>query len=325
MFHECTYIHTYITSRQFPCGVGTYNRAPFRLILTYLTCFFDVHSSCHARSMASVDYSEVPVKEKNLHTPPLEEIVEVLSAGLPATFESVEVSVVDSPDLTQPPFHLTSSGLSGSSKLVEVGGVPYLLPLVQRDKIYDLARLMQHLKRDPGFIIGAGAGPWPYTGVNCEYYDGTWRGRGGAVIKVVVKKRIGEANFISAIRETLKNHYGDKIVGLGGTFLLRKGRGKFHVMPAFSTTPLCSDSDVDNWLHYFEMAAPMNVVGTLITGDPDLDLRVQHFHGWGEHGDGGHYHYDTTPETVEYEGYFALAESIIRVDAPQVTHTVGRD
>ncbi|KAJ0176306.1 hypothetical protein K1T71_008480 [Dendrolimus kikuchii] len=44
------YLHTYITSRQFPCGVGTSNRAPFRLILTHLTCFFDIHNSCHARS-----------------------------------------------------------------------------------------------------------------------------------------------------------------------------------------------------------------------------------------------------------------------------------
>lgn len=33
------------------------------------------------------------------------------------------------------------------------------------------------------------------------------------MIKVVAKKRIGEANFITAIREALKNHYGDKVVG----------------------------------------------------------------------------------------------------------------
>ena len=26
------------------------------------------------------------------------------------------------------------------------------------------------------------------------------------------------------------------------------------------------------------------------------------------HGDGGHYHYDTTPDEVEYIGYFNLAE-----------------
>lgn len=52
---------------------------------------------------------------------------------------------------------------------------------------------------------------------------------------------------------------------------------------------------------------------------------MQHFHGWGEHGDGGHYHYDTTPDEVEYEGYFALARSVVRIDRPEHSHDVGRD
>lgn len=50
-------------------------------------------------------------------------------------------------------------------------------------------------------------------------------------------------------------------------FVLREGRVKFHVMPDFSATALCTDSDVDNWLHYFEMRAPITHVGTLVTGD----------------------------------------------------------
>ena len=40
-----------------------------------------------------------------------------------------------------------------------------------------------------------------------------------------------------------------------------------------------------------------------------LDLRIEHTHGLNvEKGQGGHYHYDTTPEVVEYHGYFNLAE-----------------
>lgn len=64
--------------------------------------------------------------------------------------------------------NIVHSGLAGDVKLVEIGGPPYLVPLVKRDKIYDLNLLLQHLKRDPGFLAGAGAGPWPYLGVNCE-------------------------------------------------------------------------------------------------------------------------------------------------------------
>uniref|UniRef100_A0A2A4J2U6 DUF1907 domain-containing protein n=1 Tax=Heliothis virescens TaxID=7102 RepID=A0A2A4J2U6_HELVI len=372
-----------------------------------------------SNNMASVDYKKVPIKEKPLFQPPLQEIVDVLSAGLTSTFETVNVSAEDSPDLTRSPYNLTSPGLTGNARLVEIGGPPYLLPLVQRDKLYDLAALAQHLQRDPALVAGAGAGPWPHIGVNCEgiinlsIRNGTVdqgtrivsvepvgaakgssrylqrqlpssetrtallgnyllsegkpgkgtrivsvepvgaakgssrylqrllpssetrtallgnyllsEGKPGKVIKVVAKKRIGPSNFITAIRETLKNHYGDKIVGLGGMFLLRAGKVKFHVMPDFSSSALCTDDDVDSWLHYFEMSAPITHVGTLVTGDHGLDLRVQHFHGFSQHGDGGHYHYDTTPEAVEYEGYFALASHIIRVDAPDQTHAVGRD
>lgn len=52
---------------------------------------------------------------------------------------------------------------------------------------------------------------------------------------------------------------------------------------------------------------------------------MQHFHGWGEHGDGGHYHYDTTPDSAHYEGYFLPARSVYRIDAPEHTHALGRD
>ncbi|KAJ2952415.1 hypothetical protein O0L34_g6721 [Tuta absoluta] len=324
-------------------------------------------------SMASLDYNKLSFKEKPLHTPPLDEVADVLTRGLLSNFATVNVSVVQTPDLRQPPYHLTSPGLSGNPKLVELGGPPYLVPLVQRDKLYDLAALAKHLGRDPAFLAGAGAGPWPFLGVNCEgiinlsIRNGTVDqgtritsvqpvgaakghsgyltqrlpssetrtallgnyllsdGAPGLVIKVEAKKRIGDDNFITAIRETLKKHYGDKVVGLGGMFVVREGKVRFHVMPDFSSAPLCSDADVDSWLHYFEMRAPITHVGTLVTGDHGLDLRVQHFHGFSEHGDGGHYHYDTTPATVHYEGYFALASSVIRVDAPADTHAIGRD
>ena len=59
--------------------------------------------------------------------------------------------------------------------------------------------------------------------------------------------------------------------------------------------------------------------------DPGLDLRVEHGHGWGENSQGGHYHYDTTPDEVEYLGYYNLAEFCYRVDKPEDTHQLGRD
>lgn len=60
------------------------------------------------------------------------------------------------------------SGLGGNPQLLDIGGVPYLLPFVNREKLYDLASLSKTLKADPAFLLGAGGGPWPHIGVNCE-------------------------------------------------------------------------------------------------------------------------------------------------------------
>lgn len=81
--------------------------------------------------------------------------------------------MVDCPDLTKQPFTLAKPGLDGNTKLVELGGVPYLLPLVKKEKIYDLKKIAISVKSDPAFIIGAGAGPYPHAGVNCEVFLST--------------------------------------------------------------------------------------------------------------------------------------------------------
>ena len=40
-----------------------------------------------------------------------------------------------------------------------------------------------------------------------------------------------------------------------------------------------------------------------------MDLRIEHSHGYNFQGEGGHYHYDITPDEVEYRGIFTLGES----------------
>ena len=50
------------------------------------------------------------------------------------------------------------------------------------------------------------------------------------VLEVKASKRTGEDNYMKCIRTTLNAHYGDKMVGLGGTFLVEKGTAKLHVM-----------------------------------------------------------------------------------------------
>jgi hypothetical protein len=320
-------------------------------------------------STMSVNYETLSIEKKPLDRPPLEELAKVLNKGLRSEFEEVKVEVVECPDLTQQPFTLAKKGINGSTKLVEIGGVPYLLPLVKRDKVYDLKKLATMIDADPAFIIGAGAGPHPYAGVNCEgiinlniakgVVDQQTRiskvdpaneavpiqeilpnsetrlallanlfvseGAPGKVLKVHVKKRTGKKDFITSIRQVLVNEYKNKVVGLGGVFLLKEGKAKQHVMRDFSKTPINTDEELNNWLKFYNMSAPLVTVGTLINSDHGLDLRVQHFHGFSHHGEAGHYHIDVTPDTVEYLGYFNTGEEIYRVDRPVETHQFGRD
>ncbi|XP_059481340.1 ester hydrolase C11orf54-like [Neocloeon triangulifer] len=321
-------------------------------------------------NMSVIPESEVPVQKKSLHVPQLSEITDVLQSGLPSYFSEVQVRTVDCPDLTQEPFTLACEGLGGNARLLDVGGPPYLLPLVQRQKLYDMS-YFGSLSEMPGrsFIIGAGAGPWPYYNTNCEMIanllveskvptvNQTWTARvstvdgsciaaqvpanesrnallgnfycseglPGQVIEIECKNRIGVDDFIASIRNVLKNKYGNLPVGMGGVFVMKAGMARQHVMPDFSTVPLETDDELNNWLRFYEMSAPLVALGTLISTDPNMDLRVQHFHSFSNHGEAGHYHNDTQPENAHYLAYLGVADYIYRLDRPLVTHQVGRD
>lgn len=57
------------------------------------------------------------------------------------------------------------------------------------------------------------------------------------VIEVQAKRRTGELNFVSCMRQTLEKHYGAKPVGMGGTFIVQKGKVKAHIMVSLRLLP----------------------------------------------------------------------------------------
>ncbi|KAF4113497.1 ester hydrolase C11orf54 homolog [Onychostoma macrolepis] len=151
-------------------------------------------------------------------------------------------------------------------------------------------------------------------------------GKPGKVIEVRACRRTGEDSLVSCMRKTMEERYGEKSMALGGTFVMQKGKAKIHIMPReFSACPLNTNEDVNNWLRHFEVSAPLIFQTVMVSRDPGLDLRVEHTHGFSHHGEGGHYYIDTTPNTVEYLGYFLPAEFIYRIDRPTETHSIGRD
>lgn len=50
------------------------------------------------------------------------------------------------------------------------------------------------------------------------------------VIEVRAKKRTGSNSLVTALRKTLEDHYPDKSLALGGTFIIQKGKAKIHIM-----------------------------------------------------------------------------------------------
>ncbi|KAI4884442.1 hypothetical protein NFI96_032110 [Prochilodus magdalenae] len=308
-----------------------------------------------------------------LHVPDLDELCQVLEKGLKRNFEDAEVCVAKCPDLRQAPFQFPVAGLCGKPRITDVGGVPYLIPMAHKDKVYNMNTVAKELELPGAFMLGAGAVSSKTVGMNAElmplvltesegkpavngsYFasinpvDGkclqekysdrfhdcdlgllanlfACEGKPGKVIMVKASKRTGEDSLVSCMRKTMKEHYGDKTLALGGTFIVQKGKARIHIMPReFSPCPLNTNEDVDKWLKHFEVSAPFICQSVMVSKDPGLDLRLEHTHGFSHHGEGGHYYIDTTPSIAEYLGYFLPAEFIYRIDRPTETHNVGRD
>ncbi|KAF8791779.1 Ester hydrolase C11orf54 like protein [Argiope bruennichi] len=290
------------------------------------------------------------IEEYKLFQPSLDEAAIVLQDGLSEIFSYVDVQVVNCPDLREKPYIFGAEGLCGN--------------IMRGLGVYDFREISKNIRMPNAFIIGPGAGPRPHIGINCEMManlklgeneninthvakldkDGACelvklkdntqfcllgnlfisQGKPGKVLKVVAKNRKGSSNFVTTMREALANMF-ESPVGVGGVFVIKSGKAKLHIMPDYSETPLKSTEDVNNWLKFFNMPAPLSCLSVFVSSDPGLNLRVEHTHCFSDHGVGGHYHEDTTPEDVEYEGYFSLAETLYRIDQPYEVTDFGKD
>ncbi len=55
-------------------------------------------------------------------------------------------------------------------------------------------------------------------------------GEPGKVLEIKAKCRIGEDDFVHCLRKAVGARYGEVAVAMGGVFLLKKGKAKFHIM-----------------------------------------------------------------------------------------------
>mmetsp|Transcript_22511 Transcript_22511/g.43841 ORF Transcript_22511/g.43841 Transcript_22511/m.43841 type:complete len:210 (-) Transcript_22511:179-808(-) len=161
-------------------------------------------------------------------------------------------------------------------------------------------------------------------------------GKTTPVVKVRVKKRKGEDNFVTCMRKGLAKALEESKVkvdgaksaqiGIGGVFKVVSGKIHGHVMPDFKKTVMIDGPEVDEWLNFYEMGPDLTCLSVFLSGDPakadqdskedfGLDLRLEHTHFFSQSKkEGGHYHFDKTPDDVEYIGYFLPAPVVYRVD-----------
>ena len=154
----------------------------------------------------------------------------------------------------------------------------------------------------------------------------------GPVVKITARSRKGnQKSFTECLRRALHDAYGDaRPISMGGVFLIKSGKARFHVMPDFppkSELPFKSPKQLNDWLTSHNFEAPIVCLTVFHSADPGkrLGLRMEHTHCFSVEGGerGGHYHYDLEAgdgvEEVEYEAYFNTAKAIYRTDKPDVT------
>ena len=152
------------------------------------------------------------------------------------------------------------------------------------------------------------------------------------VLKIEARTRIGDEPSLSqSIRQALSTlvEAGDhRQIGMGGVFTVQAGQVRAHVSPDYDRIPFEYYDAVRNevtrqdFLKFYDGMGPdLMCMSVLWTGDPtggELHLRSSHEHthffSTAGRAEGGHYHYDVTPETIAYTGYFHLAERVVRVN-----------
>lgn len=215
----------------------------------------------------------LPYKSANFWFPELNVVADELRCGLSRYFSSVDVSVVDCPDLTEE-LEASAPGLGGSTKLFEFGGEPYAHNEKYRGSHVDIEDMLEASKMPGASVLGAAMAECSVIGGNCgelipHSHVGTdnhntrvsrvgkekeciiepyashlcgpianlfvSEGVQSKVIRIELKKRISEqASLPQAMRESLKE-LTDQYghLGIGGMFKILQGKVRSHVMPNY--------------------------------------------------------------------------------------------
>ena len=210
-------------------------------------------------------------KSAAFQMPELSRVAATLRAGLEHHYASVDVSVVECPDLTK--LGAAARGMCGSTRLIEFGGEPYAHNPAYRGTNIDVDDVLRACGMPAAGVFGAGMADTavnnghcgelipdmlagesnlsrvarvgtdrecivePYPSAVCGPIVNLYvsEGRNGEVVRIDVRTRIGEQPSLpQAIRDSLRPIARSQgHIGMGGFFKVLSGRIRSHVMPDY--------------------------------------------------------------------------------------------
>ncbi|WKY12780.1 hypothetical protein Q1695_003962 [Nippostrongylus brasiliensis] len=311
--------------------------------------YFKVQDNClHPTQMTWKTFVIQTLKPSN------NELRSVIETILMGNFKSVHVAVATSPDLTKPPFRMSSNGFGKNLSIAEVGGMGNLFPRLHKEKEYDIKEICELCDKKSAFVFGPGACPKSVLGTTgelvadvnltlnkvaskatslvnnhsspyktCEINSPKFnlmanlaiseQPEPAEVLHIKCSERTGNENFPRCIQKGLAKHYGQCCVSLAGVFIMN-ANASVHIVPDFPSGDFSSREEINKWFYTFTVKGPLVGATVLHSYDPGHNLRMEHTHCYSDHDDAGHYYNDVSPKTVTYEGWFAAAERIYRID-----------
>ncbi|XP_011696803.1 PREDICTED: ester hydrolase C11orf54 homolog [Wasmannia auropunctata] len=165
------------------------------------------------------------------------------------------------------------------------------------------------------------------TNPKCHMYGNFFFNNGlrEQVLKIQAKNRVSR-DFTVALQRAISRFASDgDLMGLGGTFVVKNGKTKHHIIQNDWKGPIRKSTEIRKCVQFCEMPTPVVAFATFLSADryyyskfpPKINFLTRwHAHSYSAFG-GGHYHetkQNSEDNNVEYLGYFSIATKLYRID-----------